>query len=115
MKVELSQIRLAVTAISKQIVATIPAKDGLTMKHKHDVSSDFLKCIIDYGKNTRFNISGGAKGEPEYQVIIKEKTGFKNEVFSRKEVVEFLKELFKETNISFKDEFIDEFIKKNLK
>ncbi len=64
-KVELTNIRLAVTAISKNVVATIPSKDNRTMLHKHDVTSDFLKCIIDYGANTRWNISGG--DEKEYE------------------------------------------------
>lgn len=48
MKVDLEKIRLAVTAITNTVVATIPNKDGLTMRHKHDVTSDFLKCIICY-------------------------------------------------------------------
>jgi hypothetical protein len=48
-KVELTKIRLAVTAVTKTIIATIPSKDGTTALHKHDVTSDFLKCIIDYG------------------------------------------------------------------
>lgn len=112
MKVELEKIRLAVTAISKNVVATIPNKDGLTMRHKHDVTSDFLHCIIDYGANTKFNISGGNKDDKEYQVAIKEKK-FKNELYTRKEVVGFLKDAEKQYFINKIE--IDTWIKDNLK
>ena len=86
MKVELEEIRLAVTAIEKKVVILIPNKDGITIKHKKDVTSDFFKAIIDYGANTKFNISG----EKEYEVAVIEKKGFKNPLYSRNEVVKLL-------------------------
>lgn len=113
MKVDLEKIRLAVTAITNNVVATIPNKDGLTMRHKHDVTSDFLKCIIDYGANSKFNIAGGGKGDKEYQVAIIEKKGFKNSLYSRKELIKILADAVKDgigENVS-----VDEWIKKNLK
>jgi len=89
-KVELEKIRLAVTVITQNIVATIPSKDGITMLHKHDVTSDFLKCIIDYGANKKWNIAGGDEGDKEYEVACVEKKGYKRALFSRKDVRELL-------------------------
>ena len=83
-KVELEKIRLAVTAITQNIVATIPSKDGVTMLHKHDVTSDFLKCIIDYGANKKWNITGEA--DKIYEVACVVKNGYKRALFSRKDV-----------------------------
>lgn len=95
-KVELTKIRLAVTAISKQICATIPNKAGNMMLQKHDVSSDFFKCIVDYGKNARFNIETEDKSDESFQVIVKETCGFKRAVFSRQEVIDLFKKAKKE-------------------
>lgn len=92
-KVELENIRLAVTAIGKQIVATIPNKDGLTMKHKHDVSSDFFKCIVDYGKNSRFNIAGEEGKAEEFQVGVVPRNGWKQAIYTRKEVRKLLEKM----------------------
>jgi hypothetical protein len=89
-KVELTKIRLAVTAIEKIIVATIPNKAGTMMLHKHDVSSDFFKCIIDWGANSRFNIAGEEGKAEEYQVMVIKRKGFENATFSRKEAVKLL-------------------------
>ncbi len=89
-KVDLEKTRLAVTAITKNIVVTIPSKDGITMLHKHDVTSDFLKCIIDYGKNARWNIAGGDEGDKEYEVACVETKGHKRALFSRKDFKELL-------------------------
>ena len=94
-KVELGKIRLAVTAISKNIVVTIPSKDNRTMLHKHDVTSDFLKCIIDYGANSRWNIAGGDEGDKEYEVAVVEKNGYKKVLYSRKEVIKLLAQAIK--------------------
>ena len=113
MKVDLEKIRLAVTAISNKVVATIPSKDGITMLHKHDVTSDFLKCIIDYGANTMFTIAGGDAGDKEYQVAIKEKTGFKNVLFSRKQVLKLLSDAVK-SGVG-DDISLEKFTKENLK
>lgn len=94
-KVELTKIRLAVTAIGKQIVATIPNKAGTMMLHKHDVSSDFFKCIVDWGANSRFNIVGEEGKAQEFQVMVKERGGFKNAIFSRKEAIKLLTDAVK--------------------
>lgn len=112
-KVELSKIRLAVTAISKSVVATIPNRDGLTMKHKHDVTSDFLQAIIDYGKNTRFNISIEGQGGKECQVCVKELTEFKNEIFTRKEVIELFGKFI--SDVVGKDIPYNKWVEDNLK
>ncbi len=115
MKVELSKIRLAVTAITKSIVATIPSKDNKTMRHKHDVSSDFLKCIIDYGANQRWNITGGDEGDKEYEVACIEKKGFKQALYTRNEVIKILKhieEKYSDKSLKFD---MKQFIKVNLK
>ncbi len=89
-KVELGKIRLAVTAISNNVVVTIPSKDGRTMLHKHDVHSDFLKCIIDYGKNSRFNIAVEDGSEKEYQVAVVPKGKFKKALYTRKDILKLL-------------------------
>jgi hypothetical protein len=88
-KVELEKIRLAVTAIDKKICATIPNKAGNMMLHKQDVSSDFQKCIIDFGGNTRWTISAG-DGQNEYEVVCVGKKGFERNVFTRKDVKKLL-------------------------
>lgn len=96
MKVELEKIRLAVSAINENVMVTIPSKDGLRMLHKHDVTSDFLKCIIDYGANKRWNIAGGDKDDKEYEVACVEKKGFKKVLYSRKDVIKLLSEVIKQ-------------------
>lgn len=113
MKVELEKIRLAVTAISNNVVVSIPSKDGITMLHKHDVTSDFLQCIIDYGANTRFNIIGGGKDAKEFQVMVKEKNKYKNETFSRNEVIKFLSNAVKDGIGN--ETSVEQWIEKNLK
>lgn len=95
-KVDITKIRLGVTAITKNIVAMIPNKAGTMSLHKHDVTSDFLKCIIDYGKNSRWNITGEGSTENEYEVACLEKKGFKKVLFSRKDVIKLLTEAVKD-------------------
>jgi hypothetical protein len=96
-KVELEKIRLAVTAITNTVVATIPSKDNRTMLHKHDVTSDFLKCIIDYGANSRWNIAGEeGSNVKEYEVACVEKKRYKRVLYTRKEVVKLLAEMIKD-------------------
>lgn len=95
-KVELEKIRLAVTAISNTVVATIPSKNGITMLHKHDVHSDFLKCIVDYGKNSRFNIAGEKGEAEEFQVAVVPKGKYKKALYTRKDVVKLLAEAVKD-------------------
>ena len=89
-KVELEKIRLAVTAITQNIVVTIPSKDNRTMLHKHDVTSDFLKCIIDYGANKKWNITGG-DDNTEYEVACVAKNGRKRALYTHKDVIKLLK------------------------
>jgi len=105
MKVDLEKIRLAVTAITNSVVATIPNKDGKTMRCKHDVTSDFLKCIVEYGKNTRFNIDTDDenKGTDVYQVVVVPLKNHKTEILTRKEVITLLKEFRKDEAKSRKD------------
>lgn len=94
-KVELTKIRLAVTAITQNIVATIPSKDNRTMLYKHDVTSDFLKCIIDYGANKKWNITGG-DDNTEYEVACVAKNGYKRALYSRKDVRKLLEQMIKD-------------------
>jgi hypothetical protein len=111
-KVELTKIRLAVTAITETVVATIPSKNGITMLHKQDVHSDFLRCIIDFGANTRFNISA-PKGEKAYQVMVAEKGKHKNEIYRRNKVLSLIKQACEATadgKIA-----LDDWVKENLK
>lgn len=110
-KVELENIRLAVTAISQNIVATIPSKDGITMLHKHDVTSDFLRCIIDYGANKKWNIAGGNEGDKEYEVACVEKNGYKRALYTRKEFGKLLAQAITEIGENIN---IEQWINKNL-
>jgi hypothetical protein len=107
-KVELEKIRLAVTAITQNIVATIPSKDGITMLHKHDVTSDFLKCIIDYGANKKWNIAGGDKDDEEYEVACVAKKGYKRALYSRKDVRGLLAKFVADKGNKNTDKWIEE-------
>ena len=110
-KVEFEKIRLAVTAISKDIVATIPNKEGNIMLHKHDVTCDFLQCIIDFGANSRWNIVGGDANDKKYEVACLEKKGYKRAIYSRKEVIELMADAIKD-NITAQT--LEDWIFKNL-
>ena len=112
-KVELEKIRLAVTAISNTVVATIPSKDGITMLHKHDVHSDFLKCVVDYGKNSRFNIAGEKGEAEEYQVAVIPRGKYKQALYTRKDVVKLMQKMIVE--FIGEDTSIQSFIDENLK
>ena len=94
-KVELENIRLAVTAITKSVVASIPNKAGTIMLHKHDVTGDFLRCIIDYGANTIWDITTEA-GADAYQVACVKKEVHKKALYSRKEVIKLLSQAVKD-------------------
>lgn len=95
-KVELTKIRLAVTAISNTVVATIPSKNGITMLHKQDVHSDFLKCVVDYGKNSRFNIAGENGEATEYQVAVVPRGKHKQALYTRKDVIKLMERMIVE-------------------
>ncbi|MEK7499781.1 MAG: hypothetical protein AAB649_04210, partial [Patescibacteria group bacterium] len=86
MKVELEKLRLAVTAVGKRVVIGIP--DGAqAMKHKHDVTSDFNKALVDYGLNLRRSISGDGKN---YEMAVTEDKDGLKQLYSRKEVIKKL-------------------------
>lgn len=67
MKVELDKLRIAKSAITDNIYVGIPDKDNITWKESKDITSDFLKAIIEYGANKRFSIK--SKND-EYEVIV---------------------------------------------
>ena len=46
MKVELEQLRLAVTVVSEDIVVGIPAPGGSGMRHHKIVTNDFIDAMI---------------------------------------------------------------------
>ena len=69
MKVELDNIRLGVTALTDSIHAGIPDKDNHSFKHSKVVTSDFIKCLIDWCGNSRRTISGGGK---YWEITVKE-------------------------------------------
>lgn len=114
-KVELSKIRLAVTAIEQRVVVTIPSKDGFTMLHKHDVSSDFLKCIIDFGANKKWDIVrtplNAEKPAETYEVACIDKKGYKKAIYPRKDVAKLLVGAI---NAGVSKENIDEWIANKL-
>lgn len=113
MKVELDDVRLGVSAISKEVYVTIPNKDNFTMKHKKNVHSDFLKCIIDYAKGTRFTIANADEKGKEYQVGVIAKKNFVNALFTRTEVLELLSEAVR---VGVGDEMsLEKFIEEKLK
>ncbi len=89
-KVELEKIRLAVTAIGQKVVATIPNKAGTIMLHKHNVHSDFLKCILEFGANSRFDITDPEKVHPTYEVAVVDKKGYEKALYSRRDVLKLL-------------------------
>ena len=49
MKVELENIRLGMSAFYEQIHAGIPEKDRKSFRHKKNVTSDFIRCVIEWG------------------------------------------------------------------
>ncbi|MFA6572259.1 MAG: hypothetical protein WCT77_13615 [Bacteroidota bacterium] len=111
MKVELEKIRLGVTALGSMVVVFIPDKNGITSKYKKDVTSDFLKAIVDYAKNSRLNIVT-QNTKISHQVCVKKSGGFKREILTRKEVIKLIEKSISEGVTKDKCE---EFIKNNLK
>lgn len=59
MKVELDNITLGVSPLTGNIFAGIPLKDGKTWRHKKEVTSDFLACVIRKWENTTEIIDAG--------------------------------------------------------
>lgn len=79
MKIELEKIRLGVTGISQEIVAGIPESDNKSMKHHTNVTSDFIKCIIDWCGGFKRTIKGsdGRKWEITVKEITNKASGSK--------------------------------------
>ena len=69
MKVELSKIRIAKSALTDNVYAGIPAKDNISFLHKADVTNDFIKAIIEWGAGFKRTIKGGGK---TYEITVKE-------------------------------------------
>lgn len=73
--VKLSEIRLCVSAISQKVHIGKVSKDGNKFEdEKKDITSDFIKAIIDKFADTTAVI--GAKGEQQYNIYV-EKTEVK--------------------------------------
>lgn len=113
MKVDIEKTRLAVAVLSEQVYITIPSKDGKFMKHRHDLTSDFLRCIVDYGKGKRFDIYGENGIASTCEVAVLEKSGYKRVLYTRKEVLKLLAQAIKE-DIGNKIN-VEQFAEKHLK
>jgi len=61
MKVELEKLRLSTTALGERVCIGISDKDGISFKTKHDVTSDFIKAVIDWGGGYKRKITAGNK------------------------------------------------------
>lgn len=96
MKVDIEKTRLAVAVLSEQVYITIPSKNGKFMKHRHDLTSDFLRCIVDYGAGKRFDIAGADGVAPTFEVCVLEKKGFKKVLYSRNDVLKLLAKFVKD-------------------
>ncbi len=70
MKVELSDICLAVTGVLENVVVGIPDKDKRSFKHQHDVTGFFIKAVMEkFGPNAVTKIKGGGK---VYEITVRE-------------------------------------------
>lgn len=59
MKVELSKLRLAMTALTESVVIGLPAKDNQSFSHQQDVTNDFIKAVIEkFGPNHKTRVRG---------------------------------------------------------
>jgi len=69
--VEIKDIRLSVSMLGDEVYVGKISKDGTRFTgEKKDITSDFIKAIIDKFKNSTAII--GAKGEQQYTIIVKE-------------------------------------------
>lgn len=65
---QIEKLRLGVTALTDQVYAGIPDKDGKSFRESVDVTSDFLKCVLDWCAKPQI-ISCGDK---KWEVTVKE-------------------------------------------
>ena len=68
MKVELEEIRLAVSAISKDVCVGTLNKDKIRFNNKKDVTSDFIKAVIEWGGGYKQIITDG---NDKWEIAIK--------------------------------------------
>ena len=67
----MENLRLAVSACGEKVYIGKVSKDGIRFSgKKKDVTSDFIKAIIDKFKNSTAII--GTKGEIQYEIIVRE-------------------------------------------
>jgi hypothetical protein len=69
MKVDLEKVRLSMTAMTEDVCVGIPDKDNQSFVHKHNVTNDFIKTVIDWCGGYKRTISGGGK---KYEITCKE-------------------------------------------
>ena len=110
MKVELEKLRLALTGIDERICIGIPETKN-SFRHKHDVTNDFIKAVIEWGGGFRrtINCSDGKK----YEVAVSEKKSAVRQIYSRTEIIKMLENAVRDRigeNVS-----VDKWSKKNLK
>lgn len=69
MKVELEKLRLSVMALSGEVCIGTPSKDNKGFNNKKDVTSDFIKAVIEKfgGMQTYLTV----EGEKEWTIIVK--------------------------------------------
>ena len=73
MKVELENIKLVHGPLSGKIYAAIISKDGNTMKHKVDITNQFIDCILNkYLGTNKFKESEIKCGSAKWELTIKE-------------------------------------------
>ena len=69
MKVDLEKVRIGMVAITEDVCVGIPDKDNMSFKHKHIVTNDFIKTVIDWCGRYKRTITGGGK---KYEITCKE-------------------------------------------
>lgn len=75
MKVDLEKIVIAKAALTDNIYAGIPEKDGMSFRHKTDVTGYFVKAIVEYMENGKISriITNKETGEKFELKLIKVK------------------------------------------
>lgn len=69
MKVDLEKVRLGMTALTEEVFVGIPERDNQSFKHKHNLTNDFIKTVIDWCGGYKRTIVGGGK---KYEIICRE-------------------------------------------
>lgn len=66
-----NRLRLATAALSRNIYAGYPTKDGLGLKEpRHDVTSDALKAVIEHiGDDRKCTVT--VEGKPAYEITVR--------------------------------------------